>query len=160
MNEKLEIRVSEENAGERLDRFLAMQEKIHSRSRATHLIERKMILVNGKEKKASYPVMANDIITVEIPEEKATTLQPMKMDLEVLFEDSDVLVINKPAGLVVHPAAGHEQDTLVNALIAHSSDFLMKFANQRPGIVHRLDKDTSGIMVVAKNDIAHENLSK
>lgn len=145
---------------QRLDRFISTHPEVHSRSRATHLIDDERVTVNGKVRKASFLVSALDVIEISLPPPKATGLIPYDLKLEILHEDEDVLVLDKPAGLVVHPAAGHEQDTLVNALVAHSKDFAMKFSEQRPGIVHRLDKDTSGIMVVTKNDFSHENLAQ
>jgi 23S rRNA pseudouridine1911/1915/1917 synthase len=99
-------------------------------------------------------------IQIELPEPEPTTLQPMDAPLDLLFEDQDLLVVNKPAGLVVHPAAGHAQDTLVNILLHHVKTLAMGFSENRPGIVHRLDRDTSGILVVAKNDLAHHHLAR
>src|SRR5690606_28964287 len=99
-----------------------------------------------------------DLIRIEVPAAEPSGLQPMAFDLQILFEDEHCLVVHKPAGLVVHPAAGHAQDTLVNALLHHVKDFNVGFDSQRPGIVHRLDKDTTGILVVAKTNQALENL--
>ncbi|WP_413576302.1 RluA family pseudouridine synthase [Bdellovibrio sp. HCB290] len=148
-----------EMVGLRLDKALALLPEIDNRSRASHLIENSLVKVNGKIAKASHPVKATDTIEVTLPAPVPTELQAYDLKLDVLFEDSDVIVINKPAGLVVHPAAGHAHDTLVNALISHTDDLSMKFGEERPGIVHRLDKETSGIIVVAKNDKAHESLT-
>lgn len=145
--------------GLRLDKALALVSDVATRSRATHLIESSSVTVNGKAGKASAAVKEGDLIEITLPEPTPTDLQPYDFKLDVLFEDEDLIVINKPSGLVVHPAAGHAQDTLVNALLAHVEDLSMKFGEQRPGIVHRLDKDTSGIIVVAKNDRAHESLT-
>lgn len=153
----LEIPVSA--AGLRLDKYLGGLEGVESRSRAQTLIEAKAIILNGSPAKASYVVKGGEHIEIQIPESQPLELQPLDLKLEILFEDEHLIVLNKPTGLVVHPAAGHEQDTLVNALMAHVKDFAMKFGEQRPGIVHRLDKDTSGIMVVAKSDKVHEALS-
>jgi 23S rRNA pseudouridine1911/1915/1917 synthase len=150
----------EEMLGLRLDKALALKEEIQTRSRAAHLIDENLVTVNGRSPKASLVLKAGDHIEIQLPEPVATELLPYDFDLHVLFEDDDVIVINKPSGLVVHPAAGHAQDTLVNALIHHAKDLSMKFGEQRPGIVHRLDKETSGILVVAKNDKAHENLAR
>lgn len=143
----------------RLDKALALVQDIGTRSRAAHLIESSAVLLNGKPAKASASVKENDLIEVTLPPAEPTELQPYDLKLDVLFEDEDLIVINKPAGLVVHPAAGHAHDTLVNALISHTEDLSMKFGEERPGIVHRLDKETSGIIVVAKNDKAHEALT-
>lgn len=146
--------------GLRLDKALALIEEIGTRSRASHLIDSSAVTVNGKEAKASMAVKENDVIEVILPKPAPTELQPYDFKLDVLFEDDDLIVINKPSGLVVHPAAEHAQDTLVNALLAHTKNLSMKFGEERPGIVHRLDKETSGIIVVAKNDKAHEDLTK
>ncbi len=144
----------------RLDKALATHLEINTRSRASHLIDAKLVSVNGKIVKSSHIIKANDYIEIQLPTPEATDLVPYELKLDVLFEDSDVIVVNKPSGLVVHPAAGHAQDTLVNALLAHTKDLSMKFGEERPGIVHRLDKETSGILVVAKNDRAHESLTQ
>ncbi|MDG0815037.1 RluA family pseudouridine synthase [Bdellovibrio svalbardensis] len=155
----LNIAATEEMAGLRLDKALAFIPEIENRSRAAHLIDNARVLLNGKVEKASAKVKLGDQIQINLPEPTPTELQPYDLKLDVLFEDEDVIVINKPAGLVVHPAAGHAHDTLVNALISHTDDLSMKFGEERPGIVHRLDKETSGIIVVAKNDKAHESLT-
>jgi 23S rRNA pseudouridine1911/1915/1917 synthase len=157
---KIELTAPDSANGLRLDKYLGTVEAIQSRSRALQLIESGVILVNNKPAKASLTLRGGELITVEIPEAAPTELQPLELNLEILFEDSSLIVLNKPPGLVVHPAAGHAQDTLVNALVAHTEDFTMKFGDQRPGIVHRLDKDTSGIMVVAKTDAVQEHLSQ
>ncbi|HEX7674574.1 MAG TPA: RluA family pseudouridine synthase [Bdellovibrio sp.] len=155
----LKVTASEEMAGLRLDKALSLIPEIETRSRASHLIDNSHVLVNGKTEKASLKIKAGDLIEIQMPEPTPSELQPYDLKLDVLFEDQDVIVINKPAGLVVHPAAGHAHDTLVNALISHTDDLSMKFGEERPGIVHRLDKETSGIIVVAKNDKAHESLT-
>ncbi|MNK95045.1 Ribosomal large subunit pseudouridine synthase D [compost metagenome] len=155
----LDIPVSEEMVGLRLDKALALHPEIATRARAAHLIDNSCVLVNKKAPKASQALKASDVIEVTLPAPQPSELQPYDFKLDILFEDQDVIVINKPAGLVVHPAAGHEQDTLVNALLFHTKGLSMKFGEERPGIVHRLDKETSGIIVVAKNDKAHESLT-
>jgi 23S rRNA pseudouridine1911/1915/1917 synthase len=152
--------VEESSADQRLDKWLATQEGISSRSRAAELIERGLVTVKGKPVKSSYKVRAGDEIQVQIPAPESSELKALAAPLDVLFEDEDVIVVNKPSGLVVHPAAGHAQDTLVNILLHHVSDLSMGFAQHRPGIVHRLDRDTSGILVVAKNDRAHLELAR
>lgn len=151
--------VPEEQAGVRLDKFLSSLSVIASRTRATELIDRGLVTIKGRSVKPAHKVLAFSEITVQMPEPTPTELQPLDMPLEILFEDADVVVINKPSGLVVHPAAGHAQDTLVNILLHHVDSLSMGFGEQRPGIVHRLDRDTSGILVVAKNDSAHRSLS-
>lgn len=146
--------------GLRLDKALSLIPEIGSRSRAEYLLNQERILVNGLACKSSYKIKKDDWFEIDLPEATPSTLQPLDIKLDILFEDKDLIVINKPAGLVVHPAAGHAHDTLVNALIGHTKDLSMKFGEDRPGIVHRLDRDTSGVLVVAKNDKAHENLAQ
>lgn len=158
--QKIELTASAEWAGLRLDKALAQIEEVGTRSRAAHLIDSSSVTLNGKIAKSSTTLKENDRIEIHLPEPTPTDLQPYDLKLDVLFEDEDLIVINKPSGLVVHPAAGHAQDTLVNALLAHTEDLSMKFGEERPGIVHRLDKETSGIIVVAKNDKAHESLTQ
>lgn len=150
--------VSKEHQGLRLDKFLSLQENIRTRSRAEFLISSSFVLVNSKLVKASYLVKTNDSIEISFPTEKSRTIEASDIPLDIIFEDQDLIVVNKPAGLVVHPSVGHESGTLVNALLFHTADLSMKFNEERPGIVHRLDKETSGLLVVAKNDLTHENL--
>ncbi len=145
--------------GQRLDKALSFVPEIGSRSRAESLLEKNLVRVNGVKPKSSMKISESDVIEVLFPESQPSELKPYDLKLDILFEDADVIVINKPAGLVVHPAAGHQDDTLVNALIAHTSDLAMKFGEERPGIVHRLDRETSGVLVVAKNDFAQEDLA-
>lgn len=142
----------------RVDKALSFSPEIGTRSRAAFLIENDHVRINGKPAKSSASIKAGDVITVDIPPAQPSEISKFDFPLDVLFEDKDILVINKVAGMVIHPSAGHESDTLVNALLAHTPDLSMKFGEERPGIVHRLDKETSGILVVAKNDFAHENL--
>lgn len=146
----------------RLDKFLSEITEVGSRSRAQVLIEKKNVWVNKKNEKNSYIVKQSDLVEIEIPEDETLNqdLLPLNLNLDVIFEDKDLIVINKPAGLVVHPAVGHTQDTLVNALLHHTNDLSMKFGEKRPGIVHRIDRDTSGLLVVAKNDYSHEKLAQ
>jgi 23S rRNA pseudouridine1911/1915/1917 synthase len=150
-------------AGERLDRALAAALPTLTRSRVKALIEsRRVALADGTTvEEPSRKVKTGDSFTVDVPEPEAATPQAQAIDLEILHEDTDLLVLNKPAGLVVHPAPGNPDNTLVNALLAHCGDSLSGIGGvRRPGIVHRLDKDTSGVMVVAKNDATHQALSK
>ncbi|MBL7544705.1 MAG: RluA family pseudouridine synthase [Bdellovibrionaceae bacterium] len=159
MNERLVFTVAIDHADSRLDKFLAQQAPICSRSRAEYLIDAGLVTVNRKPVKASYKLKENDFIEVKWPKPTSSSLLPLDLPLDIVYEDSDLLVVNKPAGLVVHPAAGHANDTLVNALLAHTKNLSMKFGEDRPGIVHRIDKETSGLLVVAKNDHTHQNLS-
>jgi 23S rRNA pseudouridine1911/1915/1917 synthase len=151
--------VSEHHAGLRLDRWLATLDFIPSRSRAGELIDRGLVTLNGRALKASYKVAPGSSIQIKLPEVTDSAPLPLDAPLDVLFEDQDLIVVNKPSGLVVHPAAGHAQDTLVNILLHHTSDLSMGFNERRPGIVHRLDRDTSGVLVVAKNDETHHDLA-
>ena len=143
-------------AGERLDAFLARCAENLSRSAAQKLIEEGQVTRNGKPGKKNDKLNAGDAIEYEIPEAKPVDIQPTEMQLDIVYEDEDLLVINKPKGLVVHPAAGHQDDTLVNGLMHALGDDLSGINGElRPGIVHRIDKDTSGLLAVAKNDHAH-----
>ena len=147
-------------AGERLDAFLARSGEDLSRSAAQKLIEEGRVKRNGKPGKKNDKLNIGDEISYEIPEPKVVDIAPAKMDLDIVYEDEDVLVINKPKGLVVHPAAGHQDDTLVNGLLYAMGDDLSGINGElRPGIVHRIDKDTSGLLAVAKNDLAHTMLA-
>lgn len=147
----------------RLDKWLSAQSSEDfapmTRSQIQDLIDKQKIALNGKLVKSSHVVKNGDSVTVEIPEIEKTDLIASDIKLDIIFEDNDVIVVNKPAGLVVHPGVGHESDTLVNALLFHSKSLSMK-NEERPGIVHRIDKETSGLIVIAKNDSAHEHLSQ
>ncbi len=157
--EKIEL-VSEQS-GCRIDAFLAQEISQLSRSRIESLIQSGQILVNDKNVAKSYKLNAGDHIVVAVPPAEESVPRPIKMALDIVYEDKDLLVVNKPKGLVVHPAPGHSGDTLVNGLLYYCGDSLSGINGEiRPGIVHRIDKDTSGLLVVAKNDIAHQSLSK
>ena len=147
-------------AGERLDAFLARRAENMTRSAAQRLIEEGRVQRNGKPGKKNDKLNMGDVITFSIPEPKAVDIAPTEMELDIVYEDEDLLVINKPKGLVVHPAAGHQDDTLVNGLLYALGDDLSGINGElRPGIVHRIDKDTSGLLAVAKNDFAHSFLA-
>lgn len=147
--------------GIRLDKIIANKYKDLSRTMIQKLIEDKKILVNGKSQKASYKTSINDEIQIEEIEIKEIELKPQEIPLEIIYEDNDIIVVNKPKGLVVHPANGNPDGTLVNAIMAICKDSLSGIGGElRPGIVHRLDKDTSGLIIIAKNDKAHINLSE
>ena len=147
-------------AGERLDAFVARSVKNMSRSGVQKLLEDGCILRNGKPGKKNDKLNIGDEISVTVPEPTPVDILPKEMPLDIIYEDADVLVINKPKGLVVHPAAGHQDDTLVNGLLYAMGDDLSGINGQlRPGIVHRIDKDTSGLLAVAKNDLAHMMLA-
>ena len=143
-------------AGERLDAFVARTVPGLTRSAAQRLLEEGCVTVNGKPAKKNYKLGVNDEVTVVVPEPEPVDIQPKEIPLDIVYEDEDVVVINKPKGLVVHPAAGHQDDTLVNGLMYAMGDSLSGINGElRPGIVHRIDKDTSGLLAVAKNDLAH-----
>ena len=143
-------------SGERLDAFLARCGEGLTRSAAQRLLEEGCVLRNGKPGKKNDKLNIGDRIEVEIPEPKETDIVAKDIPLEIVYEDEDVLLINKPKGLVVHPAAGHQEDTLVNGLLFARAETLSGINGElRPGIVHRIDKDTSGLLAVAKNDLAH-----
>ena len=153
------IVVDEENV--RLDAYIAKKEEKLSRTMIQKLIEDGDVLVNGDVKKISYKVQAGDIIEVNISEPKETGIKAQAIPLEIVYEDNDIIVVNKPKGMVVHPANGNPDGTLVNAIMAKCKGSLSGIGGEiRPGIVHRLDKDTSGLLIVAKNDQAHINMSK
>ena len=151
--------VDRENEGVRLDAFLASQIGGWSRARLQHLITDEEVLVNGKPVKSSYKLNANDEIEVELVASPTTSFVPENIPLDIVFEDDALIVVNKPAGLVVHPAAGIQTGTLANALAYHFEKLSTNAGAVRPGIVHRLDKDTSGLLAVAKTEIAHEHLA-
>jgi len=153
------ITVAEDRKGERLDAFLAASLPEITRSAAQRLIEQGLVHVDGMEVKSSHKLSSGEEVTVSIPPPEPSTAIPEKMDLVILHEDADVIVVNKPAGLTVHPGAGISSGTLVNGLLGHCSDLSGIGGEIRPGIVHRIDKDTTGILVVAKNDAAHQGLS-
>lgn len=149
-----------ESDGERLDAFLARSVDGLSRSAVQKLIEEGCVLLDGRKAKKNDRLNAGDEVSLTIPEPKAVDIAPKEMPLEIVYEDDDVVVINKPKGLVVHPAAGHQDDTLVNGLLYAMGDSLSGINGElRPGIVHRIDKDTSGLLAVAKNDFAHTVLA-
>lgn len=155
----LHLSVPAENEGERLDAFLASHIEGWSRARLQRLIEEADVLVNGRAIKSSYKLHLNDEIEVELTPPPSTSFAPENIPLDVVHEDDELIVVNKPAGIVVHPAAGVMSGTLANALAFHFQQLSTAGGVVRPGIVHRLDKGTSGLMVVAKTESAHENLA-
>lgn len=154
------LTVSQEGEGERLDSYLASRVPDVSRVAFRRLIEDGCVTVNGSASRPSHKVKAGELIQYAIPPPKPTRLQAEELALDVVYEDEDLIVVNKPKGMVVHPAPGTARGTLVNALLAHCKGLSAVGGVERPGIVHRLDKDTSGLMVVAKNDTAHHALQK
>ena len=151
--------VSDLDGGLRLDKYLSNEYKELSRVFIQKLIEDKKVYVNNKSEKASYKVKEGDVIEVEDIEVEELAILPQDIPLNIVYEDNDIIVINKEQGMIVHPAPGVYKDTLVNALLYHCQDLSSINGVKRPGIVHRIDKDTSGLLVVAKNDLAHEELS-
>ena len=155
------LRVEEEYENERIDRYVCSALADFSRSYIQKLIEDGKVTANGKCIKASYKVKPYDEISVTTPDSVIPDIVPEDIPLDILYEDDDVIVVNKPKGMVVHPACGHYEHTLVNALMYHCKDDLSGINGvMRPGIVHRIDKDTSGSLIICKNDNAHENIAK
>ena len=156
-----EFIVKDDEVGKRIDSYISNKDNEISRVAVQRLIKNDKILVNGKSTKASYKVQENDNIKVEEEKPKEISLKPQDIPVEIIYEDKDIIVVNKPKGMVVHPANGNPDGTLVNSLMSICKDSLSGIGGEiRPGIVHRLDKDTSGVIVVAKNDKAHINLSE
>lgn len=151
--------VVDEPGGERVDVYLARHVRELSRARAADLLAGGRVRLNGRVPRKSERVSAGDVIEVELPAPEPSTLVPEPIPLDIVYEDADLVVVDKPAGLVVHPAPGHHTGTLVHALLHHVRDLSGIGGVLRPGIVHRLDKDTSGLMLVAKNDAAHRRLA-
>ena len=154
--------VKENNQKKRLDSFISEECGLNlSRTMVKKLLDEEKILVNNKLQKASYKPEIGDILTIDIPKPKEIKLEAQDIPVPIVYEDNDIIVVNKPKGMVVHPANGNPDGTLVNAILAMCKDSLSGIGGEiRPGIVHRLDKDTSGLLIVAKNDLAHMNMSK
>ena len=153
--------VMEEQEGERLDKYLSIIYPDTSRSFFQKLIKDSGVLVNDKAEKASYRVNFEDIVTIHFPDAVETTIEPEDIPLDILYEDDDLLVVNKPKGMVVHPSAGHYSGTLVNAIMYHCKDSLSGINGEiRPGIVHRIDMDTTGSLIICKNDVSHVHIAE
>lgn len=149
------------DAGKRLDKLISEQLPELTRSAVQHLIQDGCVTIAGKPVKKNTRASAGDVITVELPEPREVEIEPENIPLDIVYEDGDIIVVNKPKGMVVHPAPGNWSGTLVNALMYHCGDSLSGINGEiRPGIVHRIDKDTSGLLVVAKNDRAHQSLAE
>ena len=158
--EPILLRASEENRNQRLDAFLASSLDGLTRSQATRLIESGEVAVNGRAAGKSYKLAGGETVAVTLPAPEPVEAVPQDIPLDVVYEDADVIVVNKPSGMVVHPAPGHPDGTLVNALLYHCAGTLSGVGGAlRPGIVHRIDRDTSGLIIAAKNDAAHQYLS-
>lgn len=155
----LELKATDEDDGSRLDVFVSKKAEI-SRSQAQELIEQSAVLVNGKERVKKYKVVPEDTVTLRLPEAEEIEAVPQDIPVDIVYEDEHLLVVNKPKGMVVHPAAGNPDGTLVNALLFRLEGRLSSINGKiRPGIVHRIDKDTAGLLIVAKTDDAHKNLA-
>ena len=152
----VELKVPAQAAGERLDRFLSTLEEVGSRAAAERLLAEKRVRVNVSWEAKSHRLAAGDVLEVEVPESRPSTLEPEQLDLRIAYEDEHLLVVDKPAGIVVHPSAGHASGTLVHGLLGHAAAGGEEA--ERPGIVHRLDRDTSGLLVVARSEEAHRRL--
>ena len=160
MSEPILLSAAPEDAGARIDSFLAAQLDGMTRSAAQKLLQSGAVLVNGKAVAKNYKLTGCETLSVTLPEAEEADLVPQNIPLDVVFEDEDVIVVNKPSGMVVHPAPGHSDGTLVNALLYHCAGSLSGVGGEkRPGIVHRIDRDTSGLIIAAKNDAAHLFLS-
>lgn len=154
----VQFHIDEEYDNERIDKVIAALNEDWSRSKVQQWIKDQLVTVNDQHVKANYKCSAGDIVVVRLPEPEPLYVEPENIPLDIYYEDADVLVVNKPRGMVVHPAPGHMRGTLVNALLAHCHDLSGINGVLRPGIVHRIDKDTSGLLMVAKNDMAHQAL--
>lgn len=159
--EQLEFMISPEESNTRIDKYLSEQLEGTSRSYIQKLIENGQVSVNGKAVKSNYKLRADDVLSVEIPKPEELKVEAEEIPLSVLYEDEQLLVVDKPKGMVVHPAAGHYNGTLVNALLYHCKDQLSGINGvMRPGIVHRIDRNTTGALVVCKTDLAHQSLAE
>lgn len=158
MKEQIDLQLGEQSG--RIDKVLSQELADYSRSQIQQWLKDERVMVNGITVKANYKVKAGDQVTITVPEPTVLELTPENIPLEIVYEDEDVAVVNKPQGMVVHPSAGHPNGTLVNALLFHMQNLSSINDVIRPGIVHRIDKDTSGLLMIAKNDFAHESLAK
>lgn len=153
------IHLTVDEAGDRLDKYVSQQLTEHSRNQIQLWIDQELIHVNGETQKAKYKVQSNDEIVIEVPEPVEISTEAENIPLDIIYEDKHLAVVNKPQGMVVHPSAGHYSKTLVNALLYHLDNLSGINGEIRPGIVHRIDKDTSGLLMVAKDDITHNGLA-
>ncbi|MDB2426043.1 RluA family pseudouridine synthase [bacterium] len=156
MSQKIKIFITDENANMRLDQVLSTLESVESRSQAQKIIKEKKVLLNGKAVKSSRLTVEGEEYEVSLPEKSTGMLKPVQGDLNIIFEDDYLIVIDKPAGIVVHPSHGHQEDSLVNVLLGNGKKLAKGSDPSRPGVVHRLDKDTSGLMIFAKADEAYD----
>lgn len=160
MSQKNEFKINEDLIGIRLDKAVAMLIQNISRAAIQRMIDEEQVLLNGKKTKSSYKLCLNDLIEIYYKEPKKVDIKAQEIPLDIIYEDNDILVVNKQKGLVVHPGNGNPDGTLVNAIMARCKDSLSGIGGEiRPGIIHRIDKDTSGLLIIAKNDNAHINIS-
>ena len=160
MTKNYKLHVTEADSGTRLDRFVAQNIKTLSRAKVVKLIQQSYILIDNKQVNPARKVDPGQTIEVEIPDIEPSTLLPWNKKLDIVYEDEYIIVVEKPAGIAVHPSPGHQHETIANALIAHDPDLVMVGSALRPGIIHRLDLETSGLLVVAKTEFAHRNISE
>jgi len=158
--EEYKFTVEEKDINKRLDVYISEKIENLTRSRIQSIIDESCVLVNDKIARSSYKVKLLNEVFITIPEVKEMTAEPQKIDIEIIYEDEDLIIVNKPQGLVTHPSEGTKDGTLVNAILYHCKDLSGIGGVLRPGIVHRLDKDTSGLLMIAKNDFTHQELSK
>ena len=154
------LQVSNEDQGTRLDKYVAEKIDHLSRSKVLKLIQNSFVLIDDKKVNPSYKVNTGEVIEINLPDQTSANLTPWQLELDIVFEDESILIINKPAGIAVHPAPGHRDKTITNALINHDLGISKVGLNSRPGIIHRLDMETSGLLVTAKNEIAHRKISQ
>ena len=154
------LQVSNEDQGTRLDKYVAEKIDHLSRSKVLKLIQNSFVLIDDKKVNPSYKVNTGEVIEINLPDQTSANLTPWQLELDIVFEDESILIINKPAGIAVHPAPGHRDKTIANALINHDLGISKVGLNSRPGIIHRLDMETSGLLVTAKNEIAHRKISQ
>ena len=154
------LQVSNEDQGTRLDKYVAEKIDHLSRSKVLRLIQNSFVLIDDKKVNPSYKVNTGEVVEINLPDQTSANLTPWQLELDIVFEDESILIVNKPAGIAVHPAPGHRDKTIANALLNHDPGISKVGLNSRPGIIHRLDMETSGLLVTAKNEIAHRKISQ
>ncbi len=154
------LQVSNEDQGTRLDKYVAEKIGHLSRSKVLRLIQNSFVLIDDKKVNPSYKVNTGEVVEINLPDQTSANLTPWQLELDIVFEDESILIVNKPAGIAVHPAPGHRDKTIANALLNHDPGISKVGLNSRPGIIHRLDMETSGLLVTAKNEIAHRKISQ
>lgn len=154
------LQVSNEDQGTRLDKYVAEKIDHLSRSKVLKLIQNSFVLIDDKKVNPSYKVNTGEVVEINLPDQTSANLTPWQLELDIVFEDESILIVNKPAGIAVHPAPGHRDKTIANALLNHDPGISKVGLNSRPGIIHRLDMETSGLLVTAKNEIAHRKISQ